>query len=45
MALLSLQNASKEEQEQQLSLIHYIAHVLDQLPGPNVPERLAIFAR
>ncbi|HZT98749.1 MAG TPA: TIGR02679 family protein [Ktedonobacteraceae bacterium] len=38
-------NTTKEEQEQQLALIRYIARVLDQLPGPDTPERLAIFAQ
>jgi uncharacterized protein (TIGR02679 family) len=38
-------NTTKEEQGQQLALVRYIARVLDQLPGPDTPERLAIFAQ
>ena len=37
-------NAPVEEQEQQLSLISYIATLLDQLPHAK-PERLALFAQ
>ena len=37
-------NAAKEEQEQQLSLVRYIAGLLDQLPLIK-PERLALFAQ
>jgi uncharacterized protein (TIGR02679 family) len=38
-------NAAGEEQERQLILIRYIAHLLDQLPGLDAPERLAIFSQ
>lgn len=38
-------NASVEEQEQQLSLMSYIATILDRLPPSNQPERLALFAQ
>jgi uncharacterized protein (TIGR02679 family) len=38
-------NAPVEEQEQQLSLVSYIATILDQLPPSNQPERLALFAQ
>ncbi len=38
-------NAPAEEQEQQLSLVSYIATILDQLPPSNQPERLALFAQ
>src|SRR5512135_3672132 len=34
-------NATREEQERQLALTRYIAYILDQLPGPDAPERLA----
>src|SRR5579872_6144158 len=38
-------NASLEEQQQQLKLIGYVASLLDQLPRPDAPERLALFAQ
>jgi uncharacterized protein (TIGR02679 family) len=38
-------NAPAEEQERQLQLVRYIVCVLDQLPQPDHPERLAIFAQ
>ena len=38
-------NAPLEEQERQLALIRYIGNVLNELPGANRPERLALFAQ
>ncbi|HYX48245.1 MAG TPA: TIGR02679 domain-containing protein, partial [Ktedonobacteraceae bacterium] len=38
-------NFPVEEQERQLKLVHYIANVLNQLPEPDTPERLALFAQ
>ncbi len=38
-------NSPAEEQERQLNLVRYIASVLDQLPEPGAPERLALFAQ
>ncbi|HTI14660.1 MAG TPA: TIGR02679 family protein [Dictyobacter sp.] len=38
-------NAVSTEQERQLATIRYIATVLDQLPGNDYPQRLAIFAQ
>ncbi len=38
-------NAPLEEQERQLALIRYIANALNQLPGTDKPERLALFAQ
>jgi uncharacterized protein (TIGR02679 family) len=38
-------NATADEQEQQLTIIHHIAALLNQLPGPASPERLALFAQ
>jgi uncharacterized protein (TIGR02679 family) len=38
-------NASTEEQQKQLKLVAYIARLLDQLPQPGTPERLALFAQ
>jgi uncharacterized protein (TIGR02679 family) len=38
-------NAPLEEQQRQLKLIAYIAGLLDQLPRPDAPERLALFAQ
>ncbi len=38
-------NASTEEQQRQLKLVAYIARLLDQLPQPDAPERLALFAQ
>ncbi len=38
-------NAPLEEQQRQLKLVAYIAGLLDQLPRPDTPERLALFAQ
>jgi len=38
-------NASREDQEHQLSTIRYIASILDRLPGATAPQRLALFAQ
>ena len=38
-------NAPVEEQERQLALVRYIASILNQLPGTDKPERLALFAQ
>ncbi|HVB75193.1 MAG TPA: TIGR02679 domain-containing protein [Ktedonobacteraceae bacterium] len=38
-------NASVEEQQSQLKLTAYVAGLLDQLPRPDAPERLALFAQ
>ncbi|HEY6542920.1 MAG TPA: DUF2399 domain-containing protein, partial [Ktedonobacteraceae bacterium] len=38
-------NAPLEEQQRQLKLAAYIAALLDQLPRPDAPERLALFAQ
>ena len=38
-------NAPLQEQAQQLTLLRYIVSVLDQLPGSDSPERLALFAQ
>jgi uncharacterized protein (TIGR02679 family) len=38
-------NSPSHEQERQLKLVRYIANVLDQLPKPGAPERLALFAQ
>lgn len=38
-------NAPLEEQQRQLKLVAYIAGLLDQLPRPDAPERLALFAQ
>jgi uncharacterized protein (TIGR02679 family) len=38
-------NLPVEEQERQLKLVRYIVRVLDQLPGPGAPQRLALFAQ
>ena len=38
-------NAPVEEQQSQLKLVAYIAGLLDQLPRPDAPERLALFAQ
>ncbi|HYA99467.1 MAG TPA: TIGR02679 family protein [Ktedonobacteraceae bacterium] len=38
-------NAPAKEQERQLQLVRYIVKVLDQLPQPDHPERLALFAQ
>jgi len=38
-------NATTDEQEQQLTTIRHVAALLNQLPGPVSPERLALFAQ
>lgn len=38
-------NASAGEQERQLALVSYIVHALNELPSPERPERLALFAQ
>lgn len=38
-------NAPLEEQQRQLKLAAYVAALLDQLPRPDAPERLALFAQ
>jgi uncharacterized protein (TIGR02679 family) len=38
-------NAKVEEQERQLQLVRYIATLLNQLPQPDAPQRLALFAQ
>jgi uncharacterized protein (TIGR02679 family) len=38
-------NAPAEEQERQLQLARYIANLLNQLPRPDAPQRLALFAQ
>jgi len=38
-------NSLAEEQERQLQLVRYTADVLAQLPEPETPERLALFAQ
>ena len=38
-------NAPSEEQEQQLTLVRHIVQVLERLPSPGQPERLALFAQ
>jgi uncharacterized protein (TIGR02679 family) len=38
-------NASAEEQERQLATIDHVAALLNQLPDPTSPERLALFAQ
>jgi uncharacterized protein (TIGR02679 family) len=38
-------NESAHEQEQQVELVRYVAHALDQLPQADTPERLALFAQ
>ena len=38
-------NSPADEQDRQLKLVRYIASVLDQLPEPGSPERLALFAQ
>ncbi|GAC1615046.1 MAG: TIGR02679 domain-containing protein [Ktedonobacteraceae bacterium] len=37
-------NVSKEEQQQQLRMVQLVAHALNELPAPEKPERLALFA-
>jgi len=38
-------NAPEDEQERQLNQVRYIANLLGQLPDPDTPERLALFAQ
>jgi uncharacterized protein (TIGR02679 family) len=38
-------NSHTDEQERQLKLVRYVANVLNQLPEPDAPERLALFAQ
>lgn len=38
-------NATADEQQRQLALIAYVAHLLDQLPDAASPLRLALFAQ
>src|SRR5256885_2468558 len=38
-------NAKAEEQERQLQLVRYISNLLNHLPQPDTPERLALFAQ
>lgn len=38
-------NASLEEQRRQLRHVRYVANLLDSLPHPGAPERLALFAQ
>src|SRR5205085_2491428 len=38
-------NTPGAEQERQLQQVRYVAHLLDQLPKPEAPERLALFAQ
>ena len=38
-------NVPLEEQQRQLNLAAYVASLLDQLPRPDAPERLALFAQ
>ncbi|MFL5624035.1 MAG: TIGR02679 family protein [Ktedonobacteraceae bacterium] len=38
-------NAPIEEQYLQLEQIRYVANLLDQLPQPDAPERIAVFAQ
>src|SRR5436305_231375 len=38
-------NTPGAEQERQLQQVRYVAHLLDQLPEPGAPERLALFAQ
>jgi len=38
-------NAPAEEQERQLQLARYIANLLNQMPRPDAPQRLALFAQ
>ncbi len=38
-------NTTRAEQERQLQQVRYVAHLLDQLPKPEAPERLALFAQ
>ena len=38
-------NFHADEQDRQLKLVRYVANVLNQLPEPDAPERLALFAQ
>ncbi len=38
-------NVSTDEQQRQLNIVRYVARLLDQLPAPSNPERLALFAQ
>ncbi len=38
-------NISKDEQEQQLQVIQRVTRALNELPSPDKPERLALFAQ
>ncbi|HEX6483019.1 MAG TPA: TIGR02679 family protein [Ktedonobacteraceae bacterium] len=38
-------NALLEEQQRQLKHVRYVANILDRLPHPGMPERLALFAQ
>ncbi len=38
-------NSHADEQERQLQLVRHVANVLNQLPKPDAPERLALFAQ
>ena len=38
-------NSHADEQDRQLKLVRYVANVLNQLPEPDEPERLALFAQ
>ena len=38
-------NASIEEQQRQLKNVRYVVNLLDRLPRPHAPERLALFAQ
>ena len=38
-------NSPADEQDRQLKLVRYVANVLNQLPEPDAPERLALFAQ
>ncbi|GHO49807.1 TIGR02679 family protein [Ktedonospora formicarum] len=38
-------NAEHGEQERQLTTIRYVARILDELPGREAPQRLALFAQ
>ncbi|MBV9256807.1 MAG: TIGR02679 family protein [Ktedonobacteraceae bacterium] len=38
-------NSNTDEQQHQMRIIRYVASLLDQLPRPSSPERLALFAQ
>jgi uncharacterized protein (TIGR02679 family) len=38
-------NSHADEQDRQLKLVRYVVNVLNQLPEPDKPERLALFAQ